>query len=165
MKLYALHTRQVLNTDMETAWAFLSDPGNLATITPESMGFEVRSGAGEPMHPGQIISYTVRPLLNIPMSWVTEITHVEEPHYFVDEQRFGPYSMWHHQHRIFPGDDGGVVMQDAVHYVVPLGPIGRVMHSLIIKPQLSTIFEYRRLACAERFGELPGEHYVRFGLQ
>ncbi|MFM2212900.1 MAG: hypothetical protein RL427_163, partial [Bacteroidota bacterium] len=98
MKIYTLHTKQNLPISLEEAWAFLSDPKNLKTITPEYMGFKTLSGDDRTMFPGQIIQYIVTPVLGIPMKWVTEITHVENLKYFVDEQRFGPYALWHHKH-------------------------------------------------------------------
>src|SRR5690606_35147038 len=102
------------------------------------------------MYAGQIIEYKVRPLLGIQLSWVTEITHIVEGSYFVDEQRFGPYSFWHHQHFIKPVT-GGVEMTDIVHYKIPLGIIGRIMNSLFIKKQLNDIFLYRRSRLDELF--------------
>lgn len=94
------------------------------------------------MFAGQIIEYTVSPVLGIKLNWVTEITHVENNHYFVDEQRFGPYTFWHHKHFI-KQVEGGVEMTDIVHYKLPFGFIGRIVNSLFVKKQLKTIFEYR----------------------
>lgn len=104
------------------------------------------------MYPGIIIAYSVRPVLGIPLSWVTEITHIQEPHYFVDEQRFGPYSLWHHKH-FFTEIPGGVEMTDEVHYVIPFGFLGRLMHALFIRKQLEGIFAFRTERLHERFGE------------
>ena len=98
MKIYTLHTKQNLPISLEKAWSFLSDPKNLKVITPDYMGFEILSGADRPMFPGQIIQYNVTPIAGINTKWVTEITHVKHLEYFVDEQRFGPYSLWHHKH-------------------------------------------------------------------
>ena len=97
MKIYTLHTKQNLPISLDEAWAFLSDPKNLKTITPDYMGFKTLSGDDRPMFPGQIIQYIVTPVMGIPMKWVTEITHVVDKKYFVDEQRFGPYALWHHK--------------------------------------------------------------------
>jgi len=93
MKIYRLHTKQKLPISIDTAWEFLSNPKNLETITPESMGFKTISGDDRDIFPGQIIQYIVKPLFGIPMKWVTEITHVVDKKYFVDEQRFGPYAL------------------------------------------------------------------------
>jgi ligand-binding SRPBCC domain-containing protein len=104
------------------------------------------------MYPGQIIEYTVKPVLGIPLYWMTEITHVEDHKYFVDEQRFGPYSMWHHQHH-FKEIEGGVEMTDIVHYKLPLGILGDIAHALFVKAQLTHIFDYRFVAVDKKYGK------------
>ena len=103
------------------------------------------------MYPGMIITYKVSPLLGIKLNWMTEITNVKEYEYFVDEQRIGPYSLWHHQHKIEP-IDGGVLMTDIVTYQPPFGFIGAIANSLIIKKRLQQIFDYRSIALEKRFG-------------
>jgi len=154
MKIYRLETIQNLPISQSEAWDFLSDPKNLKRITPDYMGFKIVSGAAERMFAGQIIQYVVTPLLNIPTTWVTEITHVEEGNYFVDEQRFGPYSLWHHKHFIKPIEKG-VEMVDIVDYKIPFGVLGRIAHPLIVDPKLKEIFEYRKKALIELFGPYP----------
>ncbi len=104
------------------------------------------------MYAGMIIEYTVRPVLGIPLHWVTEITHVQEPEYFVDEQRFGPYALWHHKHFIRPVE-GGVEMEDVVHYKLPLGWLGKLAHMLFVKRQLRQIFDFREKKLTELFGQ------------
>lgn len=125
------------------AWEFFSNPRNLAIITPPHMGFRILyiSGNGK-MYPGQIIRYRIQAIPGINMHWVTEITHVKEPNYFVDEQRFGPYALWHHQHH-FREVEGGVEMTDEVNYALPLGPLGTLAHLLFVKRELNRIFDYR----------------------
>jgi ligand-binding SRPBCC domain-containing protein len=103
------------------------------------------------MYPGQLIEYTVRPLLGIPLYWMTEITHVQEGVYFVDEQRFGPYALWHHQHH-FTAIEGGVEMSDIVHYKIPMGPLGQLANTLFVAAQLRQIFDYRYKKVEELFG-------------
>ena len=142
MKIHQLKRTQRLNISLHDAWDFLSDPANLKTITPDYMGFDILSGADRRMYAGQIITYTVRPLLGIPMTWVTEISQVEAPYYFVDEQRFGPYALWHHKH-FLREVDGGVEMDDIVDYALPLDPLSRVMHPLMVAPKLEEIFDHR----------------------
>lgn len=142
MAIYQLKREQILPLSLEEAWEFFSSPMNLEKITPEYMKFEVKGGALGKMYPGQIISYTVSPVLGIPLFWLTEITHVEHLKFFVDEQRFGPYSFWHHQH-IFEEVEGGVKMIDWVHYKLPLGVLGRIAHFLFVGKQLNDIFDYR----------------------
>ena len=143
MKIYRLHTKQNLPITLDEAWELLSDPKNLQKITPEYMGFKILSGADRPMFPGQIIQYIVTPVLNIPTKWVTEITHVVDKKYFVDEQRFGPYKMWHHEHIFEKIDDNNCKIIDKVSYKLPFGLIGRWGHNLLIKKQLKNIFDYR----------------------
>ncbi|MCM4156038.1 SRPBCC family protein [Gramella sp. AN32] len=152
MKLYQLKSIQKLPISKEKAWNFLSDPKNLKVITPDYMGFEIVSGAERPMFPGQMIQYVVRPVVGIKTKWVTEITHVQEGEYFVDEQRFGPYALWHHKHFI-KAIPGGVEMEDVIDYKLPFGILGRIAHPLIVKNKLREIFEYRKNKLIELFGE------------
>jgi ligand-binding SRPBCC domain-containing protein len=142
MKIYRLYKKQVIGTDMETAWNFFSDPKNLSRITPKEMNFTVTSELPEKMYPGLVITYKVSPLLGIPLTWVTEITHMKEQNYFVDEQRFGPYKFWHHTHT-FRETESGLEMEDIVNYGLPFGIFGRMAHPIIVKGQLSKIFDYR----------------------
>jgi ligand-binding SRPBCC domain-containing protein len=154
MSLHSLSTVQKLPISIEEAWTFFSSPKNLKVITPDYMGFKITSDLGDgKMYSGQIISYIVTPVLNVPMEWVTEISHVSEPHYFVDEQRFGPYAFWHHKH-FFKEIEGGVEMTDTVHYKVPLGPIGDVVNALFVKNKLKEIFDYRYQKLESLFGKL-----------
>ncbi|WP_329805116.1 SRPBCC family protein [Flavobacterium facile] len=153
MKIYRLESKQNLPISKEKAWKFLSSPRNLKTITPEYMSFDILSGADRPMFAGQIIQYIVTPVLGIKTKWVTEITHVVEGEYFVDEQRFGPYALWHHKHFI-KEIPGGVEMEDSIDYKVPMGVLGQLVHPFIVKPKLNEIFEYRRKKLIELFGEI-----------
>lgn len=143
MKIYTLERRQILPISPDEAWAFFSNPSNLKQITPPSMDFRVTSPQAPEMYAGMIITYTVRPMLGIPVRWVTEITHVQEHEFFVDEQRFGPYAFWHHQHH-FQKIDGGTVMTDIVHYVLPFGIFGSIGQHLFVKRRLNHIFEFRK---------------------
>ena len=152
MKIYRLETFQKLPISQNEAWDFLSDPKNLKRITPDYMGFEILSGAADKMYAGQIIQYLVTPVMNIPTKWVTEITHVDEGNYFVDEQRFGPYSLWHHKHFLKPIPNG-VEMVDIIDYKIPLGIIGQLVHPILVAPKLKEIFEYRKQALVELYGE------------
>lgn len=141
-KVYSMRTVQFIPCTLEKAWAFFSNPANLAEITPDNLRFKILSAGGGEMYPGQIIEYYVHPLLNIPLYWMTEITHVQPMKYFVDEQRFGPYSLWHHQHH-FKEVTGGVEMTDIVHYKLPLWFLGDIANALFVKKQLKGIFDYR----------------------
>ena len=156
-KVYSLKTVQHIPVSLDVAWEFFSNPANLKEITPSDLGFKIISKYhGEKMYPGQIIEYTVSPLLGIPMYWMTEITHVLDKKYFVDEQRFGPYTMWHHQHH-FKEVKGGVEMTDIVHYKVPLGFLGDIANVILVKSQLNKIFNHRFSAVETRFGKFNSE--------
>lgn len=127
---------------MEECWSFFSNPKNLQKITPQDMGFQIADFDDKKMYPGQLIQYKVSPLLGLKLFWVTIITVVKDNSYFVDEQRFGPYAMWHHKH-FFEATENGVKMTDVVHYALPLGFLGRIMNSLVVKKKLTEIFSYR----------------------
>lgn len=151
MKIYSLHTHQKLTVSLEEAWKFFSDPKNLKIITPDYMGFDIISGGDRPMFSGQIIQYIVTPVAGIKTIWVTEITHVQEPTYFVDEQRFGPYALWHHKH-FFKEIEGGVEMEDIIDYKLPFGILGRMVHKPVVRKKLEEIFAYRKKKLTELFG-------------
>ena len=153
MKIYTFHRKQKLPISVEKAWEFLSNPANLKTITPEYMSFDILSGNEKPMYAGQIIQYIVTPILGIKTKWVTEITHVKKNEYFVDEQRFGPYALWHHKHFINK-IEGGVEMEDIIDYKIPMGLLGQLAHPILVKPKLEEIFAYRQTKLIELFGEL-----------
>lgn len=142
MKVYKKETVQHINTTLDECWAFFSSPGNLQKITPKTMGFEITDFDNQLMYAGQIIQYKISPLLGLKLNWVTEITKVKDKTYFIDEQRFGPYSFWHHKH-FFEATANGVKMTDVVHYALPLGFLGRIMNALIVKNKLNEIFDYR----------------------
>ena len=152
MKIYRLHKFQNLPISKKEAWDFLSDPKNLKVITPDYMGFNILSGADRPMFEGQIIQYIVTPVAGIKTKWVTEITHIRDGEFFVDEQRFGPYSLWHHKHFI-KEIPGGVEMEDIVDYKLPFGILGRMVHPFLVKSKLEEIFEYRQKKLVELFGD------------
>lgn len=153
MAFYQLIKTQKIPASIHEVWDFISAPANLKEITPKHMGFEVTSNTGEDkMYPGMIITYKVSPLFGIKMDWMTEITHVKDFEYFVDEQRIGPYSMWHHQHKI-EAIEGGVLMTDIVTYQPPMGIIGAIANTLVIKNKLKQIFDYRIVAVEKKFGK------------
>lgn len=152
MKIYTLHKKQKLPISIETAWNFLSDPKNLKTITPEYMGFHILSGADRPMFAGQLIQYIVTPIFGIKTKWVTEITQSVKNEYFIDEQRYGPYALWHHKHFI-KEIEGGVEMEDVIDYKVPFGILGQWVQPIIVKPKLEEIFNYRTKKLEEMFGK------------
>lgn len=143
MAFYQFQKEQFIKASIEEVWGFISSPQNLKKITPINMGFDIRTpDLPDKIYEGMIISYTVRPLLGIPTNWVTEITHIRDKIYFVDEQRVGPYSLWHHQHILLPGKNG-VIMKDIVSYQPPFAFLGRIANTLVIQNKLSEIFNYR----------------------
>ncbi len=144
MKIYQLKQKQFLPVSIGEAWNFFSSPVNLAKITPPNMSFRVEyiSGNPEEMYAGQIMQYKIGILPGITTGWMTEITHVHKPWYFIDEQRFGPYALWNHQHWFKPVD-GGVEMTDEVNYAIPLGVLGRIVHTMFIENELKRIFQFR----------------------
>jgi ligand-binding SRPBCC domain-containing protein len=152
-KVYTIKEVQNMPLTLQKAWNFFSKPANLKDITPANMGFIIRSRYhGEQMYPGQIIEYTVKPLLGIPFYWMTEITHVADGKYFIDEQRFGPYSLWHHQHH-FKQIPGGVEMTDIVHYKIPFWFLGDIANALLVRNELKKIFDFRRQKVEELLGK------------
>jgi ligand-binding SRPBCC domain-containing protein len=156
MSVHTLKRVQRLPISVEKAWDFFSSPANLKEITPAHLGFHVTSDPDflHKMYSGQVITYTVKPILGIPLFWMTEITHVEAGRFFVDEQRVGPYALWHHQHHFKP-IEGGVEMTDLVHYRVPLGLLGDLANWLFVRSQLRQIFDFRWKKLEETFGKMP----------
>jgi ligand-binding SRPBCC domain-containing protein len=149
--MYQLKRTQFVKTDLQTCWDFFSSPKNLQKITPEYMGFDVLTEIPEKMYEGLMIEYKVRPLLNIPMRWITEIKTVKDKQFFIDEQRKGPYVIWHHEHH-FKEVNGGVEMTDIVSYELPMGFLGRMVHPILVKSKLEEIFTHRFKKVEEIFG-------------
>lgn len=158
MKIYNLITEQKIPVDISAAWEFFSSPHNLALITPKEMGFIITSDYSkqQKMYAGILIGYKISPLAGIKVDWLTEITHVKDKEYFIDEQRFGPYALWHHQHH-FLEIQGGILMRDVLSYAIPLGFIGRLAHKLFVKQKIRDIFEYREKKIEEIFGKWPAQ--------
>ncbi len=148
MPVYRLYYSQVIPASLESAWEFFSLPGNLDRITPEWLKFQIRFSCGDKMYPGMIVEYTIRAIAGIPMRWVTEITHVDKPYMFVDEQRLGPYRFWHHQH-LFREAGQGTEVVDLVHYSLPWGNLARPVHYFLIRSRLEEIFAYRQRSLAK----------------
>lgn len=148
--IYQLKRQQVINCSLEEAWAFFSTPRNLDKLTPDSVGFKITHCDSETAHEGQMIGYKVKVAPFIWVTWLTEITKVNDRESFVDDQRIGPYKVWHHTHR-FEQHEGGVLMTDEVTYVMPLGILGDIVHALFVKNKLRHIFDERERLCAEYF--------------
>jgi len=155
MKVYNLYRKQLVNSSIAEVWDFFSSPENLDELTPGDMGFDIITERPIPkMYEGQIIEYKVRPILNIPLFWRTEITSVEQDKSFVDEQRKGPYSLWRHKH-IFEQHPEGVMMTDSLEYALPLGPLGSIAHTLYVKSKLQQIFDFRYEKVESIFNQKP----------
>ncbi|ADE54550.1 SRPBCC family protein [Coraliomargarita akajimensis] len=155
-KLYSLKRTQTIATDLDSAWKFISRPENLDRITPEDMHFTILSEVPEQMFNGLLIEYQIQlPVLGA-QSWLTEIKHIREGQSFVDEQRIGPYSLWYHYHEIQSSGEG-VHFIDHVHYALPAGPIGQLVHKLYVQQELVRIFDYRRVALEAVFRSESGQ--------
>ncbi len=143
MRLFTVNRSQKIGLELENAWEFFRNPSNLKEITPDHLGFEItKDGLPEEIYQGLIISYRVKPILGLPLNWVTEITEVSRPFSFIDEQRFGPYKFWHHRHT-FESIAGGTLITDEVNYGLPFGVIGQLMNTVLVKHQLKKIFDHR----------------------
>lgn len=152
--IHHLERRQVIPVPLESAWDYFATPRNLEEMTPPSLSFRIAWGGDEPMHAGQLIGYRVKVAPLMWVKWLTEITVVEPGHTFVDEQRRGPYRLWHHLHR-FTAVAGGTECLDRVTYELPFGPMGSLLHAVWIRRQLTHIFAYRAAHLTRRFGPTP----------
>jgi ligand-binding SRPBCC domain-containing protein len=151
LKLYQIHTKQELPIPLDEAWEFLTNPNNLKLLTPPEMEMTVLYGTERGMYPGQLIEYSVKPLPFFTTNWVTHITQVKDKEYFVDEQMYGPYATWHHKHFVSE-IPGGTLMEDIVHYRLPLGFLGKMVQPFLVKPKLEEIFRFRESALIKKFG-------------
>jgi len=153
VRTYPLKFETFLPATLDNAWDFFTSPLNLAKITPPEMNFIVTSDfkPNDKVYAGMIITYKVSPLFGIKLNWMTEIMQVKEKQYFVDEQRFGPFALWHHQHH-FKEVKGGVLMTDILNYAIPYGFIGRIANNLFVAKQVNEIFAYRETVIGEVFG-------------
>ncbi|MEM7105910.1 MAG: SRPBCC family protein [Bacteroidota bacterium] len=143
MKIYSKTWESHIPIPIEEAWAYFSRPENLNELTPDDMDFEIVTDvSGIEMYEGMLIQYRVAPLLNIKLNWVTEITKIDHLNYFIDEQRFGPYALWHHEHH-FESTDYGTRMIDKLQYGLPFGFLGTLMHKPLVGKRVEEIFEYR----------------------
>lgn len=152
MAIHTLNTSLILKTTRDEAWAFFSNPANLSKITPAELDFQiVTPDLPSRIYAGMMIEYRVRPLFGLPMTWLTEITHVREGEYFVDEQRSGPYAIWHHEHHFEDLGGGRLKASDKVTYQLPFQPFSEVVHGILVKPQLEGIFRFREVAIRKYF--------------
>lgn len=149
--IHQLTREQVVPAPLDEVWEYFATPKNLNEMTPPDMRFEIIYGGEGAMFQGQLIAYRVQIMPLIKSRWLTEIAHVEEKVYFVDEQRIGPYRFWYHEHR-FEAVDGGTRITDQVTYELPFGPLGALLHAIWVGPRLKSIFNYRREIVTTLFG-------------
>lgn len=153
MAFYSFTQKQFLPISIEKAWDFFSNPSNLSLLTPPALSMKMTNNPDPKIYPGQIMTYDIKPIAGIPMRWMTEITHVKEFRFFVDNQLVGPYAIWHHQHHFEPKDNG-VEMTDIVHYKIPMGILGILAHKLFVRKKIKQIFEFRTIAINKLFGQM-----------
>jgi len=156
--VHTLKQVQILPMSLDEAWRFFSNPANLNAITPQDLSFRIISELPEKVYAGLIIIYKINLFGTINQGWVTEITESHEPHYFVDEQRFGPYAFWHHKH-FMKAVPNGVEVTDLVHYKLPMGWLGDVLGHWWVKRKLDEIFSYRRKKMQELFSGATSNYY------
>ena len=142
--LYTLYAKQTVAKEIDLLWDFFRKPRNLNKLTPEDVEFKITSGKSDDFYEGKIISYKIRPFKMINLNCVTEISQVKEGFYFVDNQIFGPYKMWHHEHHFKSNGDGTTDIIDKVKYKLPFYILGRLMHKIFIKRKLVNIFMFRQ---------------------
>jgi ligand-binding SRPBCC domain-containing protein len=157
MPIYKLERTQIVKIPLAECWKFFSDPRNLPKITPSSLNFRIKSELPDQIYPGLLIEYSVSPLFGVPVRWLTEIQHIDPPRYFADEQRVGPYRMWHHEHFFRELPEGGTECRDLIHYIPPFGPLGRLLNAIVIRRQLAQIFDFREGV----LGQLPAAGLIR----
>ena len=156
MKLERIQTVQRLPIQLEEAWDFFTSPKNLRLITPHWLDFQLNQEPPEYMHPGTIISATIRPFPVYSTNWISEITHIRPPQFYITEQRFGPFKMWHHEHH-FTAIDDGVEIEDIIMYGMHFGKIGSLFHNVFIRKKLHDAFSFRAQALEQRFGSLKAK--------
>jgi ligand-binding SRPBCC domain-containing protein len=145
-----LYREQILPISLQQAWDFFATPKNLNEVTPKELDFKILTELPERMYEGLIIQYRISPMVSIPVKWCTEITHIEDLKYFVDEQRQGPYKMWHHEHHFSQHKDG-VLMKDILHYDIGLGFIGSIAGAMFVHKKVNEIFDFRYQALEKYF--------------
>jgi len=152
LKIHRIQQSQFLPLTLDEAWLFFATPKNLEAMTPPFLNFRILSDVPDVVHSGLMIEYRIRAVFGIPMRWLTEIKHVEKRTRFVDEQRIGPFPFWYHEHR-FEAVEGGIVMEDEVHYVMPWSILGGFIHWVFIRRRLLEIFRFRKCYLTERFAD------------
>jgi len=148
--MHRLERRQTVGAELDAVFRFFKDPTNLEELTPRWLGFRVLDSTDAEVRVGTVIRYRLR-LHGVPIGWTSRISELEEGVMFADEMLSGPYRRWYHRHRFRPVS-GGTEIVDIVEYALPLGPIGRLVHTLSVKRQLRAIFDFRAARATEIFG-------------
>jgi ligand-binding SRPBCC domain-containing protein len=152
VRLRRIEQRQFLpRTSLDEVWEFLANPRTVAAVSPPDLGLRVTSEPPVRVYPGLIVTYDLEVLPRVRWHWVTEVTHIREGRLLVDEQRFGPFRMWHHEHHL-AAHDGGVEVRDLITYALPLGPLGVLADLVLVSHRLERTFAFRRRVLAQRFG-------------
>ncbi len=151
ISVYVLERSQTVRTPRAEVFEFFAEAANLERLTPPFLGFNILTALPIEMRVGALIDYKIR-LHGVPMKWKTRIAEYQPDDHFVDEQLAGPYKRWHHLHTFADAPGGGTVIGDRVTYQLPFGPLGRLVHTLFVRRQLRTIFDYRAQIMADRFG-------------
>ena len=152
--LYTLYAKQIVDKEIDFLWDFFSKPSNLNKLTPEDVEFNIISGKSDDFYEGKIISYKIKPFKLVTLNWITEISKVKEGSYFIDNQIFGPYKMWHHEHHFKSNNDGTTEIIDKVKYKIPFYILGRISHKIFIKRKLIKIFNFRQKKINELLNNL-----------
>ena len=142
--LYTLYAKQRVNKKVDILWDFFRKPSNINSLTPPDFHFKIKSGQSDEFYEGKIISYKIKPFKLVTLNWVTEISKVEKESYFIDNQIYGPYKLWHHEHHFKSNTDGTTEIIDKVKYKVPFYILGRLAHKLFIRKKLFNIFMFRQ---------------------
>ena len=149
--LYTLYAKQTVATEIDLIWDFFRKPSNLNKLTPDDVEFKIISGKSDDFYEGKMISYKIKPFKMINFNWLTEISQIKEGSYFVDNQIFGPYKVWHHEHHFKSNDDGTTDIIDKVKYKVPFYILGKLIHKIFIRKKLFKIFMFRQNKINELF--------------
>lgn len=149
-KRYQLRRTQIIPKPVDEVFPFFAAPENLQILTPGFLDFRILTPSPIPMRVGTLIDYRLS-LFGVPLTWRTRIESYEPGVSFVDVALESPYRRWHHLHTFTPAPDG-TRMEDLVDYELPMGPLGRVAHALVVERTLARIFDYRADAVRATFG-------------
>jgi len=151
MKIYQLYRQQTLNMTIQEAWSFFSSPYHLNDITPDFFHVTITSKVPEKIYAGLMISYQMKAVFGIPMNWLSEVSHCNEPKRFVYEQRIGPFKFWSHE-VCLTEQQNGILLEDIMFYAMPFGWLGQLINTVLIADKLERIFDTRHTYLQSKFG-------------